>query len=133
MVSSSRWLSSVSRRSISSRTTSSRSPCLRCRFSISDCRLASSRAAETCPASSRARSLSILVRNLVHVAFRPALLPAQVAELGLGRHQGVLELAGPGLQAAELGDFGQAVPAVVETAKLGVQVGEFEQAELDLR
>ena len=71
--------------------------------------------------------------DLVHVAFGPALLPAQVAELGFGRHQGVLELAGPGLQAAELGDFGQAAPAVVEAAELGVQVGQFEQAELDLR
>ena len=58
--------------------------------------------------------------DLVHVALRPALFPAQVADFGLGRHQGVLELASPGLQAGEFGDFGQAVPAVVEAAELGV-------------
>ena len=73
------------------------------------------------------------MRNLVHVALGPALLPGQVAELGLGHHQGVLELGGPGLQAGQFGDFGQAVPAVVEAGKLGVQVGQFEQAELGLR
>src|SRR5580658_6516523 len=62
-VSSSRRLTRPSRRSINSRTTSSRSPCLRRNDSISDCRVASSRAADTCPASSRARSRSILLRT----------------------------------------------------------------------
>ena len=71
--------------------------------------------------------------DLLHVALGPALLPGQVAELGFGHDQGVLELAGPGLQAGQLGDFGQAVPAMVEAGELGVQVGQFEQAELGLR
>jgi hypothetical protein len=71
--------------------------------------------------------------DLLHVAFGPGLLPAQVAELGFGRHQGVLELARPGFQGGQLGDFGEAAPAVVEAGELGVQVGQFEQAELDLR
>ena len=71
--------------------------------------------------------------DLVHVAFGPVLLPAQVAELGFGRHQGVLELDSPGVQGGQGGDFGEAAPAVVEAGELGVQVGQFEQAELDLR
>ena len=71
--------------------------------------------------------------DLLDVAFGPALLSGQVTELGLGHDDLVLELAGPGLQAGELGDFGQAAPAVVETGEPGVQVGQFEQAELTLR
>ena len=61
--------------------------------------------------------------DLLDVALGPALLPGQVAEFGLGDHDLVLELAGPGLQAGELGYFGQAAPTVVEAAELGVQVG----------
>ena len=71
--------------------------------------------------------------DLLDVAFGPALLPGQVAELGLGHDDLVLELAGAGLKPGELGDFGQAAPAVVEPGELGVQVGQVQQAELALR
>ena len=70
--------------------------------------------------------------DLLDVALCPILLPGQVAELGLGHDDLVFELAGPGLQAGELGDFGQAAPTVVEAAELGVEVGQFEQPKLAL-
>ena len=71
--------------------------------------------------------------DLLDVALGPALLPGQVAELGLGLDDGVLQLARPGLKAGQFGDFRQALPATGQADKLGVQVGQFEQAELILR
>src|SRR5262249_59844131 len=62
--------------------------------------------------------------DLLYVAFGPGLLPAQVAELGFGRHQGVLELARPGLAGGQLGDFGEAAPAVVEAGAARGPVGQ---------
>ena len=71
--------------------------------------------------------------DLVHVALGPPLFLGQVAELGLGHDQGVLQLAGPGLHLGQFGDFREALPAPGQPDKLGVEVGQFEQPELVLR
>jgi len=92
-----------------------------------------SRAAETCPASSRVRSLARSWSDLLHVALGPGLSRLRSPSSVFGRHQGVLELDGPGFRGGQLFDLGEAAPAVVEAGELGVQVGQFEQAELDLR
>ena len=72
-------------------------------------------------------------RDLFHVTLSPALLSGQIAELGLGHDDGVLQLDRPGLQAGQLGDFREGLPATGQADKLGVEVGQFEQAELVLR
>ncbi len=71
--------------------------------------------------------------DLFHVALGSALLSGQIAELGFGHDNGVLQLDRPGLQAGQLGDFREGLPATGQADKLGVQVGQFEQAELVLR
>ena len=71
--------------------------------------------------------------DLIDVTLGPGLFPGQIAELGLGHHESVLQLAGPGLQAGQLGDFWQVTSAVIEPGEFGVQIGQVEQAELSLR
>jgi hypothetical protein len=71
--------------------------------------------------------------DLIDVTLGPGLFPGQVAELGLGHHESVLQLTGPGLQPGQLGGFRHVASAVIEPGEFGVQIGQFEQAELALR
>ena len=80
-----------------------------------------------CAASSRAGSFSILIRTCsTSRSARVGWL--EVAELGLVR-PGRLSARGL-VQPGQLGHFRQPVPAVVEAGQFGVEVGQFEQAEL---
>jgi len=133
VVSSSCWLSSVSRRSISSSTTSSRSPCLRCKVLDLGLQAGELARGRDLPGVQPGPVRSILVRTCSTSRSARVCSRLRSPELGFGRHQGVLELDGPGFQGGQLFDLGRPRLRWSRRASSGVQVGQFEQAELDLR
>ncbi len=71
--------------------------------------------------------------DLVDIRLGLCLFPAEVASGRLQRGQLIAEFGVPGLDPLVLLELGQAAPTVVETAELGVQVGQLEQPQLRLR
>ena len=68
--------------------------------------------------------------HLIHVMLGAGLLPAKITQLGVGHDDAVPELRSAGVHLRELGDFRKAPAAVVQPGQLGVQVRQFEQAQL---
>ena len=68
--------------------------------------------------------------DLFHVPLSPVLFPLQVAQLGVGHDDAVPKLTAAGVDLLQLSDFRQGPAAMVQPRQLGVQIGQFEQAQL---
>lgn len=70
---------------------------------------------------------------LVDVKFRLGLLSRQVTYLGFGCDDSVTEFGFSRVKPFHLGKLGQGTAAMLKPVKLGIQLGQFEQAQLLLR
>ena len=81
----------------------------------------------------RVKALSIAVYpgpDLLDVPFSLGLFPGQVAYLGLSYDNPVPKFGGARVQPLHLSELGQPAATMIKPTKLGVEVGEFKQAQL---